>query len=365
MAAWGGVPPEIISGQLYAGPGSGGLREAAAAWAELAGELEAAARDYQTVLTGIVQAWQGPSATAMATAVTPYIAWLQSTAEQARLTGVSAAAAASSYETALAAAVPPPTIAANRSLLLQLITTNILGQYTGLIAALEAQYAQMWAQDTATMNTYEVSSLSAIAQLPALQPAPQVANLTANPAAVIPAQATPLDLINAILTLLGLDGSSPLSLLTYSLIQGLGTLPVDILGLFTSLLGPIAGASMIANQIGIQNSIIAAKPSAPMAVYPPTESKAVPTVKASAGTAPRLGPMRVPPSWAQPQSPQAATALPASQGGEKEEVPIGLPVIPAVPVTGGKGGQKKGTKFEDMDYGRPMPPILNRHPSGG
>ena len=54
--------------------------------------------------------------------------------------------------------VPPPVIAANRVLLATLIATNFFGQNTPSIAATEAQYAEMWAQDAVAMYSYAGSS---------------------------------------------------------------------------------------------------------------------------------------------------------------------------------------------------------------
>jgi PPE family len=56
-------------------------------------------------------------------------------------------AAVARTEAAFAATVPPPVIAANRALLASLVVTNFLGQNTSTIAATEAHYAEMWAQD--------------------------------------------------------------------------------------------------------------------------------------------------------------------------------------------------------------------------
>ena len=100
--------------------------------------------------------WQGPSAAAMAAAVTPQIAWLGNAAEQAGETGAQAVAAASAYEAAFIATVPPPEIAANRALLAALLATNFLGQNIAAIAATEAQYAELWAQDAATSTAIRV-----------------------------------------------------------------------------------------------------------------------------------------------------------------------------------------------------------------
>ncbi|HEU0191955.1 MAG TPA: PPE domain-containing protein, partial [Mycobacterium sp.] len=44
---FGVLPPEVNSGRMYAGPGSGPMMAAAAAWDELAGELESAASSYR------------------------------------------------------------------------------------------------------------------------------------------------------------------------------------------------------------------------------------------------------------------------------------------------------------------------------
>jgi PPE-repeat protein len=54
--------------------------------------------------------------------------------------------------------VPPPVIAANRVLLMTLVATNFFGQNTPAIAATEAQYMEMWAQDAAAMYSYAGSS---------------------------------------------------------------------------------------------------------------------------------------------------------------------------------------------------------------
>ena len=57
--------------------------------------------------------------------------------------------------------VPPPVIAANRAQLASLVATNFLGQNTPAIAATEAHYGEMWAQDAAAMYGYAGSSAAA------------------------------------------------------------------------------------------------------------------------------------------------------------------------------------------------------------
>src|SRR6201996_5937534 len=141
------LPPEINSGRMYAGAGPGPMLAAAAAWDGLADDLTSAASSYQSVVDGLSGSWRGPSSTSMAAAVAPYVAWMNATAAQAEETATQARAAVATYEAAFAATVPPPVIVANRTLLMALIATNILGQNTPAIAATEAHYMQMWAQD--------------------------------------------------------------------------------------------------------------------------------------------------------------------------------------------------------------------------
>ncbi|HEY9302790.1 MAG TPA: PPE family protein, partial [Mycobacterium sp.] len=158
---FGALPPEINSGRMYAGAGPGPLLTAAAAWDGLADELSSTASSYQATVDGLASSWQGPSSASMSAAAAPYVAWMTATATQAEETANQARAAVAAYEAAFAATVPPPVIAANRTLLMTLIATNILGQNTPAIAATEAHYMQMWAQDAAAMYGYAGSSAAA------------------------------------------------------------------------------------------------------------------------------------------------------------------------------------------------------------
>ncbi len=170
---FGALPPEINSARMYAGPGSAPMLAAATAWDDLAEDLYSTAASYGSVVSGLTSdAWLGPSSASMAAAVTPYMAWMTSTAGQAEQTANQARAAAAAYQTAFAMMVPPPVIAANRSLLAALVATNVLGHNTPAIAATEAHYAEMWAQDAAAMYGYAGSSASATELTPFTAPAP-------------------------------------------------------------------------------------------------------------------------------------------------------------------------------------------------
>lgn len=161
------LPPEVNSALMYAGPGSGPMLAAAAAWESLAGELQTVASAYTAVITTLMDGpWQGTSAAAMAGASWPQISWLTNTASLAQDAGARAVAAASAYEAAFAATVPPAEIAANRALLGVLLATNFLGQNTAAIAATEALYGEMWAQDAAAMYGYSGATAQATALTP-------------------------------------------------------------------------------------------------------------------------------------------------------------------------------------------------------
>jgi PPE-repeat protein len=75
--------------------------------------------------------------------------------------------------------VPPPVIAANRAELAQATATNVLGLNSGIIAQLEAQYADFWAQDAAAMYSYAGNSAIASTVTP-FTAAPEVASPAAS-----------------------------------------------------------------------------------------------------------------------------------------------------------------------------------------
>src|SRR3984957_11890003 len=174
---FGALPPEINSGRIYAGPGSAPLIAAATAWDALASELQTTAASYASTIGELTTSWQGPSSAAASSAAAPYTAWLSSTAAQAEQTASQAQAAAGPYEAAFAASIPPPVIAANRALLAALVATNFLGQNTPAIAANEATYAELWAQDAGAMYGYAGAATTA-SQLTPFTAAPATTNDT-------------------------------------------------------------------------------------------------------------------------------------------------------------------------------------------
>jgi len=252
------LPPEINSARMYTGPGAGPMLAAAAAWDGLAAQLHSTAPSYSSVISGLAAGWQGPSAATMAAAAAPYTAWMSTTATQAEQTATQARAAVAAYETAFAATVPPPIIAANRALLMSLIATNFLGQNTPAIAATEARYAEMWAQDATAMFGYAGSSATA-SQVTPFTEAPQ----TTNPAG---AGGQAAAVAHAVGTSAGTNIQSVLTQLMSAVPQSLQNLaspavsvapaasaaadPPSPLSLLGSLTGPLSPLSLITPGLG-------------------------------------------------------------------------------------------------------------------
>ncbi|KQH76300.1 hypothetical protein AO501_29080 [Mycobacterium gordonae] len=160
------LPPEVNSGRIFAGAGSGPLYVAAAAWDALATDLYASAASFDSVITALTgESWSGPASMAMAAMAAPYVGWLSAAAAQAATAAGQARAAATVFETALAATVHPLAVTANRTSLTSLIVTNFLGQNAPAIAATEFDYSEMWAQDVSAMVGYFTGALSVASTL--------------------------------------------------------------------------------------------------------------------------------------------------------------------------------------------------------
>ncbi len=293
------LPPEVNSGLMYAGAGSGPIRAAATAWKTMAAELETAANNYRTVIAALTdQTWQGPSATAMAAAATPYAAWMSATATKASHAGTQAAAAATAYETAYAMTVPPAVIAANRAQLATLVATNFLGTNTAAIAATEAHYSEMWAQDATAMYTYATNAAAATQLSTFTAPADDTSGGSYEGAGEEGL------LLNILVALLEVDSIAPfegggaglefggLAIETASLTPFVG---LGLTGDFgaASGLGLLGEAVPVGGVLGLAPPALAAVPSAGLV----STGRAV-TPWAGVGKAVPLGGLSVPRSWA-------------------------------------------------------------------
>ncbi|QLL09680.1 PPE family protein [Mycobacterium vicinigordonae] len=323
MLDFGALSPEVNSSRMYAGPGSLPLMASASAWQALAGQLESVRRGYTATISELEgQAWSGDASASMAGAVQPYLDWIAETAAQADEAATRARAAIAAYEAAFTATVPPAVVAANRAQYQALVRANLFGQYTAAVAAIESDYAEMWAQDAQAMYGYARASSAATALTPFTEP-PQTTSAAAqaNQGAALAAvaastsasnsQSTLAQLVNVIPrelgSLAGVSSTSSSSSLL-STVSEFNTLssPSNLGAGFARTI--FSGASFLA---GAYRSLLQAKDLPQIASEDAAAAAAAGrgavkaaalapagSVIAGAGRAAPIGGLSVPPSWA-------------------------------------------------------------------
>lgn len=337
------------------------MHAASAAWEALAAELQSTASSYRSIIKGLTtDRWMGPSSLAMASAFGPYVAWMAGAAARASETAGQARLAAEVYEAAHGMTVPPEAVATNRLQLAMLNATNFLGQNASAIAANEAQYAEMWAQDAAAMYSYAAGSAEAT-QVTQYSSPPEVVNpagvaaqgtSSASQATGAGAQATLANLVSTTPTTLN-NLATPLASGTSgtttaaSTIIGPGGTTIDSSGLTTSILasyatipgwfgmfiagdalGPLIGTPMNiamsnANAAALVPAAAAAAAAAPAAAVPAALGSgvaggagALSGLGAGLGQSAAVGGLSVPATWG------FASASPMSMLGT---VPLAMP----------------------------------------
>jgi PPE-repeat protein len=326
---------------------------ASAAWDALADDLYLTATAYGTTISDLTSSWLGPSSASMAAAAAPYVSWISATAAQAAETAAQAKEAVVAYEAAFAMTVPPAVIAANRALLLMLVATNFFGQNTPAIAATEAEYVEMWAQDAAAMYGYAGASSAASALTPFTAPLQ-----TTNPAGLaglattvtqaagtsagtgvqtvspLTSAATPSVLEGLASTASSSTSTSPLSSLTTltssstALTSGTSVVSgaVSSASMSTSGISMLGSAGSLMNSFGSATSVFGQSFQMSGSVLSPavgsgasalsTSGTSGTAVSAAAGRAASLGALSIPQGWtsAAPAFSQVASALPAASG---------------------------------------------------
>ncbi|OBF70952.1 hypothetical protein A5750_20740 [Mycobacterium sp. 852002-51613_SCH5001154] len=401
MIDFGAFPPEFNSARMYAGPGPVSLVAAAVAWDGLAAELHSAASCYRSVIAGLTTGrWMGPSSLTMASAFAPYMAWTAGAAARAAEAAGQARLAIEIYEAAFTMTVPPPAVTANRVQLATLIATNFFGQNSAAIAATEAEYGEMWAQDAAAMYAYAAGSAAACEVTP-FSPPPDVtspAGLAGQSSALAQAEtltATHTSLSNVVSSVPNaLHGlSSPLIASTLS-DAGAGTastvtnsassslmsslvssLPSSIPTYFMAAATPLYGMSSILGMAqtgqGLANGAMAAANAAGAAASGAASAAAGAAsagagalgslgsgVIGSLGSAASLGPLAVPASWTSiiPAAHSAASALPTISLAGANTPPSIMGSLPRLAAASGKNlGPRYGV----------IPTVMTRPPSGG
>jgi PPE-repeat protein len=277
------------------------------------------------------------------------------------------------YEAAFAATVPPPVIAANRAQLMVLVATNFFGQNTAAIAATEAQYAEMWAQDATAMYGYAGSSAAA-SQLTSFSQPAQVAAATApttQAAAVTQASATSAGTGQSTLSQLLATLPGALQSLASPASSGSGSSTTGLSGVLNVIFGAngsafgdflnsevlnsifASGFYMPARYLGTMSGFMglagngadaaAAVPGpAADAVETPLRGVGVLGNSAGLGRASLVGPLSVPPSWATPaplHNPLSTTLGGAPLGAPSPAVAASTPPVPLANMAGDGEGR--------------------------
>jgi PPE-repeat protein len=403
MIDFGALPPEINSARMYAGPGAGSLTAAAVAWDNLATELHSAAAAYRSIISGLtVGRWLGPASLTMASAFGPYVAWTAGAAARSAEAAGQARLAAEIYDAAWAATVPPQAVIANRVQLASLIATNFFGQNLPAIAANEAQYAEMWAQDAVAM--YEYAANSAVAtELTTFTPAPEVADPAATAAqatavsqaasGAVTQQLSLSSLMSTLSTMLGnlaspatasAATSTPWGTLLGGLTSGTGglsmssfmsnlesNLPALLPGYLMVAATPLYGLSSVLGMAQTLQGLAttaASSAAAGAADVAGAATEAAGAAEAAGagvvgalGQAASLGPLSVPASWTSviptAQLTSAGAILPNAG------VPGGIGTVPPS-MLGGLPGAAAGRQAPGPRYGQ-IPTVMAQPPSGG
>jgi PPE-repeat protein len=397
MLDFGALPPEINSGLMYAGPGSTSMIGAASGWNALAAELNSAAIAYDRVVNTLSsEEWLGHASASMAEAVTPYVEWMRTTAAAAEHAASQAMSAVTAFETALATIVPPPVIAANRVNLAQLLSTNVLGQNTAAIAALEAQYGEMWATDSATMYNYAGRSANISAVKP-FTSAPQTTNpagMADQTASVTAATGTSAGAAQNTLHSAMSNITSALGKLSTGMVAAEAAAPpadpvksalssglVGYLGDFFTFYAPFSTTFYNTEGLpffsaGIANTFItiakaagsfggaanAAAPVPPAVVAPPALGAGLAhggaSISGTLGHAASVGRLSVPPVWGENMlgQPHQGAVLPVSNIREAPDARPGN-ILGGMPLAGaGEGGAGRGPRYGMRLTVMPRPP---------
>ncbi|ARR80770.1 MULTISPECIES: PPE family protein [Mycobacterium] len=383
---YGALPPEVNSSKMYSGPGSASMLAAADAWDNLATELNSSASAYRSVI-GIltVGGWQGPSSAVMSDAVAPYVAWMHSAAVQAEQSATQARTAAAAYQTAFSTTVPPALIAYNRTQLASLVRTNYFGQNSPAIAATEADYDAMWAQDAEAMYNYAGSSASA-AQLTPFGDPPRTTNpdgqarqaAAVNQASGTPAaqaQSTSSQALSQVHNAVAQDSPDP-----SAAANPLGFTPADVFGNSVdagSASASVTSSSFSGSSIGTTNHAIAiaaerdtaqgigpflGEPVGPLA--PTAAGPGGPNVSAAMGRATLAGGLSVPQTWSATATP--VTATPAALAAASAPAATAAPgAMPATLFGESLLGTLAGRAVSNAAAKKRTPSVVPRSPAAG
>ncbi|MEB3022958.1 MULTISPECIES: PPE domain-containing protein [Mycolicibacter] len=178
---WGGYIPEINAGRYEAGTGSATWAASAEMWVAFGTMVGTAMGAFASQVATMGINWLGTAPTAMAASAMAFGEWLVEMEMIAAVNAAACTAVAVAYAAGEAAMIPLPVVNDNRIAEMIAEATNFMGVNSGLIAALNAEYAEFWGQNAATMLTYDTDVTTATLPKPT-RPPPPLASLASSAA---------------------------------------------------------------------------------------------------------------------------------------------------------------------------------------
>ncbi|ALL56328.1 PPE family protein [Mycobacterium haemophilum DSM 44634] len=168
-------PPEVISGDMFTGPGSGSMVNAINWWHGLAWKMWDIEEAFTQVLGGLQQQWSGPVATELMLAAGPFVRWLCDVVVQVKETADKIDVIAWAYFQTLNRVVHVDAISYNRDARADAVRNNALGQRNAEIAELDQEYETFRAMDIGVMKDYEDAVFGALSKLAPWKSPPPIA----------------------------------------------------------------------------------------------------------------------------------------------------------------------------------------------
>ncbi|GAB5001450.1 MULTISPECIES: PPE domain-containing protein [Mycobacterium] len=175
---WTAYIPEINAGRFETGTGPESWMTSATMWLGFGAMVVEAMGIFTSQLAVMGVNWQGAAPTAMGAAAMEFMEWLGEMEVAAIANAAACEAVATAYAAGQGSMIPLAAVNANRASELIAEMTNFLGINSGLILFLNGQYGDFWAQNGATMMTYDEAVTTATIPKP-VRPPPPLASLAA------------------------------------------------------------------------------------------------------------------------------------------------------------------------------------------
>ena len=189
MVAFGdavATPPELNWYQLSAGDHAASLVAAAAGHQSMAAMIGGEAGSLGGNAAATATGWEGAGGAAMTVNATEQVGVMGMALGWLTQGAASLASAGQTYQTAYDSMIPGPVCDTNRATQAGLVASNILGQNTPAIVALDTEYfGHMWTVNAAAMSMWQSAAAAVIGELTIPPPFNPVVANPAGPAAAL------------------------------------------------------------------------------------------------------------------------------------------------------------------------------------